>query len=136
MDASVALKWVVAEEGSEEASALAGESLSAPSLLLAECANALWVKARRRELTSEEVLERLALLRRAPVHLVPVEELADDATRLALELNHPVYDCLYLALALRQECNLITADDQFVRAVAGNEDLSVRVRALGEPAAW
>ncbi|HXM70340.1 MAG TPA: hypothetical protein VN970_04350 [Thermoanaerobaculia bacterium] len=41
VDASVALKWVIDEEGSEAASALAAESLSAPSLILAECANAL-----------------------------------------------------------------------------------------------
>jgi predicted nucleic acid-binding protein len=132
VDASVALKWVIAEEGSEAATALSGESLSSPSLLLGECANALWVKAHRRELTTEEVLERLALLRGAPVLLVPIEDLIDDATRLAIDLDHPVYDCLYLALALRQDSRLITADQQFARTVSRDRALANRVVMLGE----
>jgi predicted nucleic acid-binding protein len=54
VDASVAIKWVVQEEGSDTAAALAGQALSAPTLLTVECANVLWVKARRGELTSAE----------------------------------------------------------------------------------
>jgi|HubBroStandDraft_3_1064219.scaffolds.fasta_scaffold33308_3 predicted nucleic acid-binding protein len=132
VDASVALKWVVAEEGSEAASGLAGEALSAPSLLLAECANALWVKARRGELDAEEAVDRLALLHQAPVRLVAIEVLTESAARLAFELDHSVYDCLYLALALQQECALITADRRLVRALARDRELAGRVRLLGE----
>jgi len=133
VDASVALKWVIDEEGSEAASALAGESLSSPSLMLAECANALWAKALRREITDAEVLERLALLRAAPVLLVPLEELLEDATRLALALGHPVYDCLYLALAVRERTRLVTADRQFARVVREDRTLSGHLQVLGEP---
>ena len=133
VDASVALKWVIDEAGSEAANSLAGESLSSPSLLLAECANALWAKARRHEITAEEVVERLALLLGAPVLLVPVEELVEDATRLAVTLDHPVYDCLYLALAVREGTRLITADQQFVRAARRDRDLAGHLQLLGEP---
>lgn len=56
VDASVAIKWVVEEEGSDAAAALADQDLTAPSLLMVECANVLWVKARRGELTSSEAL--------------------------------------------------------------------------------
>lgn len=133
VDASVALKWVIDEEGSEAASLLAGESLSSPSLLLAECANALWAKARRREITADEILERLSLLLSAPVLLVPLEELVEDATRLAATLDHPVYDCLYLALAVRERTHLITADQQFARVVRQDRDLSGHLQLLGDP---
>lgn len=133
VDASVALKWVIDEEGSAAASSLAGESLSSPSLLLAECANALWAKARRREITADEMSERLSLLRSAPVLLVPIEELVEDATRLAATLDHPVYDCLYLALAVREGTRLITADRQFARAVRKERDLSGHLQLLGDP---
>ncbi len=133
VDASVALKWVIDEEGSEAASLLAGESLSSPSLLLAECANALWAKARRREITADEILERLSLLLSAPVLLVPLAELVEDATRLAATLDHPVYDCLYLALAVREGTRLITADQQFARVVRQDRDLSGHLQLLGDP---
>lgn len=133
VDASVAMKWVIDEEGSEAASALAAESLSAPNLIVAECANALWAKALRREITAAEVLERLSLLRAAPVLLVPLEELVEDATRLAVTLAHPVYDCLYLALAVRENTRLVTADQHFARVVHEDEVLSVHLQLLGKP---
>ena len=41
--------------------------------------------------------------------------LVDDAFQLALQHHRAVYDCLYLALAINQQCQLITADDAFVR---------------------
>ena len=48
VDASVALKWVIEEDGSEAAGALLlEEPLAAPDLLIVECANVLWAKARR-----------------------------------------------------------------------------------------
>jgi len=130
---SVALKWVVEEEGSDAASALANESLSSPSMIVAECASALWAKALRREITAAEVLERLVLLRTAPVLLVPLEDLVEDATRLAVMLEQPVFDCLYLALAVREKTRLITADRQFARVVRGDPVLSSHVQLLGEP---
>jgi len=54
IDASIAVKWVVEEPGTKEALALRACPLGAPELLVAECANILWKKVRRRELTGEE----------------------------------------------------------------------------------
>jgi hypothetical protein len=54
VDASVALKWVIEVEGSEAAEALLlNEPLLAPDFLIVECANVLWVKARRGALSRE-----------------------------------------------------------------------------------
>jgi len=41
IDASVAIKWVVSEPGTQEALALRQHRLIAPDLLIAECANIL-----------------------------------------------------------------------------------------------
>ena len=54
IDANVAVKWVVTEPGSELADPLLDCALVAPDLLFAECANILWKKVRRSELTKEE----------------------------------------------------------------------------------
>jgi predicted nucleic acid-binding protein len=49
-----------------------------------------------------------------PLVILPDEPDLPAAARLALELAHPIYDCLYLALAKRQNVPLVTADLAFV----------------------
>ena len=116
IDASIAVKWVVEEEGTGEALALRHRSrLIAPELLAAECANILWKKVRREELSREEALFAAQLLYAADVEFRPAHHLLEAATRIAVELDHPAYDCLYLALAEELDCGFITADERFVR---------------------
>jgi len=110
VDASVAIKWVIDEKDSREALALFRHRLYAPELLIAECANVLWKKARRSELTFNEASLCARLLQSADVELSPMRPLLESATRLALLLDHPAYDCIYLALAASLSCDLVTAD--------------------------
>ena len=54
VDASVALKWVLTEDGTDRARALITQRpLAAPDLLWVECTNVLWVKARRGQITAQ-----------------------------------------------------------------------------------
>jgi predicted nucleic acid-binding protein len=116
IDASVAVKWVVEEEGTAEALALFRASkLVAPELLVAECANILWKKAQRKELTNQEAFLAARLLERAEIELLPTRSLLESATRIAVELDHPAYDCLYLASAVANGWLFATADNRFVR---------------------
>jgi predicted nucleic acid-binding protein len=133
VDASVAVKWVVEEEDSEAAVALFDRELVAPALMLPECANALWVKARRGELTAAEVIERIQLLSAAPVELVPMGPLVEDAAKFALELDHPVYDCCYLALASQRNTVVVTADRRFTDVVRNHQTYAGLIRRLSEP---
>lgn len=135
VDASVVLKWVLAEDGSDDADALLeADDLVAPSLWQLEVANALWRRVVRRELSGREADERLTELLTAPVATIPLEEVLPAAFRLAGELNHPVYDCLYLALALREDAYVVTADRRFVAAASSVPAFSERVRLLGASA--
>ena len=118
VDASVAIKWVVEEPGSEAAAALlGGTSLLAPDLLLVECANALWKKVRRGELTAGEAGLAIRLLRQADIELVPTRPLVERALLLALQLDQTAYDCLYLALAMESGRGFVTADSRFCRRI-------------------
>ncbi len=133
VDASVAVKWVVAEAGSAEAALLLdGRPLMAPELIVPECANILWKKATRGELTGEEAGLRAQLLARMEVELVGHRALMPATLALALELGHPAYDCAYLALALDRDVPVITADGRFARAVAAHGRHGRHVRVLGE----
>ena len=127
----MALKWVVEEEGSEGALALKGRDLAAPSLLRVEAANALRTLAARRAIAPAEALDLLGLLQEAPMALVePDDALERRALEIALQLGHPVYDCVYLALAERMGRRLVTADGRLLRAVRAKEH-AARVVALG-----
>lgn len=134
MDASVALKWLVEESGSEAALALQGRDLAAPALLRIEAANLLRTLVRRGVAEQAQALDLLALLQRAPVTIIdPDDALEIRALALALDLGHPVYDCIYLALAERMKRTLVTADMRFLKALRSTPYAS-QVEAL-EPIA-
>jgi len=120
VDASVALKWLVDEEGSGAAAALLeGPLLLAPELIHVEIANALWRMARVGRLTEADAADALALFQRLPLRRrLADRDLAAEALRLARLLDHPVYDCLYLALAMDAGAPVVTADRRFVAAAA------------------
>jgi predicted nucleic acid-binding protein len=127
VDASVAVKWVIGEAGEDAAVRLATRSLSAPDILLAECASALWAKVRRREIVEAEAEAALAALGDAPVVMTAVPALVADALRLGLLLGHPIYHCLYLALSLQTRTPLVTADRRFAAAVARHAEVAAHV---------
>ncbi len=131
IDASVALKWVLDEPGKDAADALLDEALIAPALWLLEAANALWRRTRRGEISGPEAQERLAALFTAPVTMIPIETDLLAAAELADELGHPVYDCLYLAAAIRENTYVVTADTRFHDRVGRSAEWSSRVRRLG-----
>lgn len=138
VDASVAIKWIVAEPGSDLAARLLdGRSLHAPPLMRIEAANALLVMGRRGLLTPDEADDALAALGGMP--LAPSPRGFDPvprALRLARLLDHPIYDCVYLSLATELGVPVVTADRRFVAAAASRPETAPLVRplhALAEP---
>lgn len=134
VDASVAVKWFVAEPLHEEARLLVARRirLHAPDLLLAEFANTVWKKARRKELPdARPYLDELSTLP-GIVALRPIGDIAERAAQLSLGLDHPIYDCLYLACAEITDSTLLTADKRFADK-ADERTPGVRTRYLGAP---
>lgn len=131
VDASVAVKWVVEEEGTSEALLLRRNArLLAPELLVAECANVFWKKYQRNELTREQAVMAAKLLQGADIEFLPMRGMLEPATRLAIELDSPAYDCVYIALAVQNDCKFITADDRFLQRVNLSSARSLRGRAI------
>jgi predicted nucleic acid-binding protein len=133
VDASVAIKWLIDEPLSEQAARLldADLPLLAPELIYAEAANALWAIARRGRIHATDVREALDVLADVPL-AVPssMKQLMAAAARLAGDLDHPVYDCMYLALALQEQRPVITADRRFVAVVQAHPYLAGQVVSL------
>jgi len=130
VDASVAVKWFIEQDHSNEARALASPScvLIAPELVLAEIANALWKYVRADKLSVEDAG---LMLSRAPFafsRLAPLSDLSGEALALAASIDHPVYDCCYIALARREAAPLVTADKRLAHAAQAS---SIEVRLIG-----
>ena len=134
VDASVVVKWFVAEPLRDESRRLLSHRLGlhAPEILLAEFANTIWKKARRGEIDDPQpYFEELARLR-DNVTLHPYGQLVDHAAQIATAIDHPVYDCLYLACAEATASALITADKRFARKIAEHMP-GADVRYIGAP---
>ena len=58
-------------------------------------------------------MEAYRLLKINATILVNDRDLMEEAVTLALASGQALYDCLYLALALRQGCEMITAYGKF-----------------------
>src|SRR5919108_5124138 len=100
VDASVAFKWFAQEDGTDRALQLleSGEPIVAPDLILAEVCNAAWKSLRRGELAALQFEAIINDVAQPFSRLVPLDGLIRPAATLTRELDHPVYDCVYLAL--------------------------------------
>ena len=134
VDACVGVKWVVDEIGSEMAIRLiAGRRLLVPGLFWVETANALSAKVRRSEMTRAQARDAWHDLGQAPVLTRPATAKSlTPALGLAQDLDHPIYDCVYLAHALLENCLVITADRRFAEAVRAHPSFADTLILLDE----
>lgn len=129
VDASVAVKWVLSEDHSQAAKALTlREEMAAPPFWLLEAGSVIWKRHRRGEYAADDARELLSALRRIGVRDEHASDDVSDALALATRLAHPIYDCLYLALAIRLDTILVTADAEFIKAVDRDPELAGRAR--------
>ncbi len=121
VDASLALKWYFKEAFSDEAEALLAAhsgDIAAPDIFVIEVIGALVRRANidkaehARSQTSisafvglifDGFIQRMNLSGRQMTR----------AAAIALDLGHPLKDCLYLVLAIALECPLVTCDAKF-----------------------
>ena len=130
LDASVAVKWFLAENesrGAEAASLLAEHAadrvaLVAPTLVVHELMAVLV-----RRLPPDARAEALNSFFDAGVgFVVPPRSLMIEAARLVADLQLSVFDAAYAALATSLACPLATADRRLARALEG----AVPIRAV------
>lgn len=137
VDASVAAKWVVEEDHSDQAAELLRcDALHAPDHWLAEAVNVLWSKVFKGDLAADDAEERMTVLLRAPVIGTPVAQLMPRAFAIAVARTVTVYDALYVALAEKRGIPLVTADRRLVQRLAGDKPLGERAIWLGDLPSW
>jgi predicted nucleic acid-binding protein len=121
LDASVGIKWVMNEVDSMEARHLRDHfrnqihELLAPDSFPLEAAHAL-TKAGRRGIVTDATRLWVELMVDSP-QLFPSVPLMLRALAIANQARIGVYDCLYVALAEREGCELVTADTRLINSL-------------------
>lgn len=133
VDASVAVKWFVLEELSDRALALVDSDsiLAAPDLIRLEVGSALSRRVREGSLEAIQALSGMSALPRYFAELLPFDGVLADAMQISMAIKHPLYDCLYVAVANARQCKIITADQKFVAKLAGTS-YAANVVLLGD----
>ena len=119
VDGSVAVKWLVPEQHASAALRLLHENagLVAPDIILAEVGNVLWKKWFRGELEADAVPEMMIDFRKIPLQLFDTDYLFINAWDIAKKFSRSFYDSLYVALAVKNNCRMVTADLKLYNAL-------------------
>ncbi|MEI9887522.1 MAG: type II toxin-antitoxin system VapC family toxin [Rhizomicrobium sp.] len=120
VDASVAVKWFLLEADRAAAIALQQSSdLIAPELIVPEVVNTIWRNIRVGKVVPAFMPVVTARLPAVFARLAPMLDFAARAGEIALALDHPAYDCFYIALAEREGIDLVTADSRLFAKTRG-----------------
>lgn len=115
VDSNVVIKWYVSQTDRKKALAVQAFDgpLIAPTLLLSELTSALWQHIRAGDISLDQARGALVEAPNSFAGLITDDELAEEALSIAARIDHPPYDCFYLALAEREGAKLVTADQSF-----------------------
>lgn len=119
IDACVAAKWYLNEQGSDEAARFLtiGAPLAAPALIRIEVLGAIIRHYREGRLSIQKAQVACGLweadLAGGGLTLFADEAIIAEAATLAFTIRHTIQDCLYLAVAARTDARLVTADPKF-----------------------
>jgi len=123
LDASTGLKWVLPEPLADKALQLREDyrngvhELLAPDFFDVEVAHALARAERRKIIPVGDAAKLLADIMTTAPQFHPHRPLLARTLDLASQMRIGVYDCVYLALAEREGCEFVTADDRLVNAL-------------------
>ena len=120
LDACIGIKWVLPEDDSAQAIALGQQfkqqihELIAPDTFPVEVAHAI-TRAERRGLINQQdgAKQFMELLTTLP-EIHQSLPLLPRAYELSSQYRIGVFDCLYIALAEREQCQVVTADQRML----------------------
>ena len=127
VDASVALKWCL--PAATETLVLEAEELLAsyrehnaaflvPDLFWLELANGLWKGVWKKTIDTPWAEKAYGKVEELEMPTIPSFEFVPKALQFAMSERRSVYDCVYVALALQDQDDLVTSDVRLANALA------------------
>ncbi len=128
IDASVLTPFLVDHELSNQVQKFrSAKGVILPALAFVETANAVWKYVRAGRADLRQLTGVRYFLHEYASEVIDDRELLTAASRLAATNNHPIYDCLYLALAQERNIPLATADKKLAKLA---EQLSIKTELI------
>ena len=125
LDSSVAFKWGLIEAESDLANKLRDEfrqglhELLSPDILAIEIGHAFTRAERQKRLTQSQSLVLWSEIMTTAPRFIPSIPLMPRALALSSQMRIGLYDCLYVAAAEREGCDMVTADDKLIKNLPG-----------------
>jgi predicted nucleic acid-binding protein len=125
LDASTGLCWVIPRLLSPKALRLRDDyqksvhELIAPAHFPGEIASALTKAERQKLIPVGDARKLITDVLSTPPVLYPLDPLFYRAVEIASRARIAFYDCLYVALAEQENCELVTAGDKLINALQG-----------------
>lgn len=125
LDSSVGFKWFLIEDQTSKARSLRDDyraalvELVAPDVFPIEIVHALTRAERTNRVTAQEGSRLVADLFQILPALHQFLLLLPRAYQISSQIRIGVYDCLYVALAEREQCDLVTADQRLLNSLKG-----------------
>lgn len=132
VDTNVVAYLLLGTEGFVEGAKACFETVAnplAPAHWEAELTNVVWMAVRTGALSPSEGQVRLSLARRLGVESVATATLCQGALLRSIASGVPVYDTLFVELAARTGCPLVTFDKAVLKAFP---NIAIRPRELAE----
>lgn len=123
VDSSVAVKWFIPEIYTDRARKIYSRyqngdiGLIAPDFIHAEVGNIVWRKQIFEGMSAADAEAVIANFQAIGIDLASSADLLPSAYSLAITHKVTVYDALYVALSVREQCQMVTADARLFNAV-------------------
>ena len=125
LDSSVALKWALPKIGASKALAFRDDvrnkihEIIAPDVFPSEVAHALTKAERMKVIPIGDAKKHLLAILTVGPDLHPYIPLLTRAVDISSATQIAITDCIFVALAEREGCELLTADDKLIKNLPG-----------------
>jgi predicted nucleic acid-binding protein len=125
LDSNVALKWVLPESDSAKAIQIRDgylngvHELLAPDIFVAEIGHSLTRLERRGLISSIDGAQKFSDVLAALPQIDASLAVSTRAYEISSQARHGLYECVYVSLAEREGCELLTADTRLITKLQG-----------------
>ena len=134
VDANIVIQRLIVEQDTPQVKILFNQMISGTELLVPEfcrleCTNVLWKQVRFQGMPADVAEGLLVQLIALPLTVMAIQHLMPQSLQIGLRYELAIYDSIYIAMAERLNCELITIDRRQANAA---RSMGVKLKPIGD----